>query len=98
MYIWESVEETQYMDSTGAESTVGLYYDMLHVERTWEGWHGFLLAYVPPSAHWDYYDAGGLATVDEELFKTQEQAMLWCEQRDTSRYTKENKDEDDGHI
>jgi hypothetical protein len=72
-----------------------MFYDVLHVERIDDGWHGFLLMYTPPSydEYGEDYDAGGLATVDEELFETQQQAVTWCEQRDTAQYNKENSNE-----
>jgi hypothetical protein len=94
MYIWQPAEDTQYVYSASPTYTSGLFYDVLHVERSNEGWHGFLLIFSPPSFdEYGEHDAGGLTILDEELFETQEQAELWCTQRDTARYEKENPDE-----
>lgn len=92
MYIWEPAQETQWSYGHNPSTTPGLFYDILHVEQSAEGWHGFLLGYVPPGYDEDdVYEAGGLIILDEELLNTRDQATLWCEQRDTAQLTKRKK-------
>jgi hypothetical protein len=99
MYAWEPSADTKYVYSVHPEYTPGHFYDVLQVEQSNEGWHGFLLMYSPPSHYEDEYDSGGLGIFDEELFNTRDQAVLWCEQRDTARINKEqSNDEHDGEY
>jgi hypothetical protein len=96
MYIWEPASETQWIYGYNPSTTSGLFYDVLHVEQSTEGWHGFLLVFNPPSyeEESDTSNTGGFVILDEDVFGTQEQAVLWCEQRDTSRYNKEGKSDE----
>jgi hypothetical protein len=91
MYIWEPASESQWIYGYNPSTTPGLFYDVLHVEQSAEGWHGFLLVFNPPSyeEESDTFDKGGFVILDEELFNTQDQAVLWCEQRDTARHNRE---------
>jgi hypothetical protein len=84
-YSWEPVQETMYVHGSGAMRTAGMFYELLHVEQTAEGWHGFLLGFVPPSSYEDDFDWGGWAVLDEEQFDLYIEAIMWCEMRDSER-------------
>lgn len=91
MYIWEPAQETQWSYGHNPATTSGLFYDILHVEQSAEGWHGFLLGFIPQGYDEDgVYEKGGVSIVDEELLNTREQATLWCEQRDAAQLKKED--------
>jgi hypothetical protein len=88
-YEWEISEDTKYANSVTPEYTSGHFYDVLQVEKSNEGWHGFLLMFEAPSYYEEESHTGGLSILDEELFNTRDDAVLWCEQRDTERTNKE---------
>ena len=82
MYAWEPVRSPVYTGSVLAEATPGAYYDVLAVEQSNEGWHGFLLKHVVFDE--DRGDSE-LEIMDEQLFIAKYDAVAWCEACDLDK-------------
>lgn len=95
---WEPTGDTLYGDSIGAESTFGMFYDRLLVEKQNDGWHASLFVVAEPrdelgGVEYDLWpdDEDDLYTmVDEEVLPTIDAAKGWCEGRDAIKVVKDD--------
>jgi hypothetical protein len=93
-YLWEPTGDTYYSDSIGGESTFGIAYDRMVVEKGRTHWHGSLYTVSEPrdeegSFSYDLFpddDDDMYVMVNEQEFSTADEARAWCESSDASRF------------
>jgi hypothetical protein len=97
-YSWEPTVALR-ADASLAETAIGEYYEM-QVEYSNEGWHGLLLRWtdadVEALARTMFEDLDGSHVtyldmlVDEQVFASYEDAVEWCQERDSDMAAKES--------